>query len=99
MPIIVYVVTIVYLLAINLYGILMLNFQKKAIETNDESAKISDGKLYLSGMLGGALGIFVFMFILKYKLKSLIMMVFMPIFIAITIYIVFMLFSGGFAIF
>ncbi len=99
MPLIIYVIVIVYLLAINLYGILMLKFQKKAVETNDESAKVSDAKLYLSGLLGGALGIFVFMFIFKYKLKSLFMMVLMPVFIALTAYLLMMLFNGGFGFF
>ncbi len=96
MPLIVYVITIVYLLAINLYGILMLKFQKKAVEDNDTSAKVSDAKLYLSGLLGGALGIFMFMFILKYRLKSLFMMVLMPVFIAISAYLVITLLNGGF---
>ncbi len=96
MPLIVYVITIVYLIAINLYGILMLKFQKKAIENDDESAKISDAKLYLSGILGGALGIFVFMFIFKYRLKSLFMMILMPIFIAINAYLMILLFQNGF---
>ncbi len=98
MPLIVYVITIVYFIAINLYGILMLRFQKKATETDDETVKISDAKIYLSGILGGALGIFVFMFIFKYRLKSLFMMVLMPIFIAINIYTIIMLINGGFII-
>ncbi len=96
MPLIVYVITIVYLLAINLYGILMLGFQKKAVENQDESAKVSDFKLYLSGLLGGALGIFIFMFIFKYRLKSLFMMVLMPVFITITVYILILLLRSGF---
>ncbi len=96
MPLIVYIITIVYLIAINLYGILMLKFQKKAIENNDQTAKVSDAKLYLSGLLGGALGIFVFMFIFKYRLKSLFMMILMPIFIAISAYVIIMLLRNGF---
>ncbi len=99
MPLIVYILTIVYLTAINLYGILMLRFQKKAAETGNESAKISDTKLYLSGMLGGALGIFIFMFIYKYRLKSLFMMVFMPVFIALSAYLIILLFTNGFNLF
>ena len=64
MPIIVYVLTIVYFLAINFYGVLMLNFQKKAREKGDEeNIAISDTKLVLTGILGGATGIFIFMFI------------------------------------
>ncbi len=99
MPLIVYVIIIVYLLAINLYGILMLRFQKKSVENDDQNAKVSDAKLYLSGLLGGALGIFVFMFIFKYRLKSLFMMVLMPIFIALSAYVVIALLNGGFGYF
>ncbi len=99
MPLIVYVITVVYFIAINLYGILMLRFQKKAAQLGDESVRISDAKIYLAGILGGALGIFVFMFIFKYRLKSLFMMVLMPIFIALNIYIVIMLINGGFGFF
>lgn len=100
MPTIIYILLIVYLISINLYGILMLNFQKKAREDGDEeNISISDGKLLLTGILGGATGIFVFMFILRYRLKSLIMMVLMPIIITLNVYLSVMLFRNGFGYF
>ena len=90
MPTLFYIIIIVYIIAINLYGILMLRFQKKAREDGDEeNIGISDTKLLLAGILGGATGIFVFMFIFKYRLKSLFMMVLMPVFIAINIFIIY----------
>lgn len=95
----IYVITIVYVLAINLYGILMLRFQKKERENGDEeSIAISDSKLLLTGILGGAIGIFISMFILKYRLKSLFMMVLMPIFIVLNVYLVVIIFNGGFGL-
>lgn len=98
MPILVYIITIVYFIAINLYGILMLRYQKKYSETDDNKLKISDAKIYLAGFLGGAIGIFVFMFIFKYKLKNLFMMVLMPIFIAINVYLLILAYNSGFRI-
>jgi len=96
MPIIFYVLLTVYIIAINLYGVLMLNFQKRAREEGDEeNISISDTKLILAGILGGAVGIFVFMFILKYRLKSLVMMIVMPLLIAINIYTLITIFNGG----
>lgn len=89
MPIIIYVLLIVYVFAINLYGVLMLKFQKKAKKNGDEeSIAVSDAKLLLTGALGGALAIYVFMFIFKFRLKSLIMMVLMPLFIALDVYLI-----------
>lgn len=96
MPIVFYVVLIAYLVAINVYGILMLHFQRKAIRECNEEKQVSDSKLFLAGLLGGALGIFVFMFIFKYRLKSLFLMVIMPVFIALNVYLVIALFRNGF---
>ena len=97
MPTIFYIILIVYVIAINFYGILMLFFQKKARESGDEeNISIGDSKLLLAGALGGATGIFVFMFILKYRLKSIVLMVLMPILIAINVYIGFLAITGGF---
>ena len=96
MPIFFYILLIVYIIAINLYGILMLNFQKRAREEGDEeNIGVSDTKLILAGLLGGATGIFVFMFILKYRLKSLVMMIIMPLLIALNIYALINIFNGG----
>lgn len=96
MPTIIYVLTIVYLIAINVYGILLLRFQKKEQEIyEDEKPSVSDSKIMLAGLLGGATGIFVFMFILKYRLKSLFMMVLMPLFIVLNVYMVLALYNGG----
>ncbi len=100
MPVLVYVLVIVYLLAINLYGILMLHFQKKAREEGDEeNIGVSDSKLLLAGLLGGATGIFIFMFIFKYRLKSIFMMTLMPVFIALNIYLIVAALNSGFGFF
>lgn len=100
MPIIFYVLLAVYILAINLYGALMLNFQKKAREDGDEeNITISDTKLLLTGFLGGATAIFIFMFIFKYRLKSLVMMILMPLFIALNVYGLILLFNTGMSYF
>ena len=59
-----YILLSVYFLAINFYGGLMLKYQKKArIDGDEENISIGDGKLFLTGLLGGALGIFASMFI------------------------------------
>lgn len=92
----IYVLIIVYIIAINVYGIMMLRFQKKARENgDDENLMVSDAKLFLTGFLGGATGIYVFMFIFKYRLKSLFMMVFMPVLIALNVYAIIFLMNGG----
>lgn len=97
MNVLFYIVLTVYILAINFYGVLILRFQKNAREKgDDESLIITDGKLLLTGILGGAIGIYVFMFIYKYRLKSLIMMVLMPVFIAINVYIIYLIIQNGY---
>ncbi len=98
MPTLFYIITIVYFLAINFYGIMMLKYQKKAKDTNDESLYIRDGRLYLTAFLGGALGIYLFMFIFKYRIKSLLMMVIMPILIALNIYLLILAMNTGFGV-
>lgn len=95
MPMLFYILIITYVIAINLYGVLMLKFQKNA-QDNDQYTKISDAKIYIAGLLGGATGIFIFMFIFKHNLKSLFMMVLMPMFIVINVYFIIIALNGGF---
>lgn len=92
MNILFYVVIAVYYLAINIYGIVILKIQKKArTEERPYDETLSDGKIFLTAILGGALGIFIGMCAMKYRLKSLILMVFLPVIIAVNIYIVVMI--------
>ena len=86
MLIILYVLSGVYLLAINFYGFILIGSQKRA-EEDGEVCRQRDGKVIVTGMLGGALGVYVAMFIFKYKLSSLPLMVLMPVFIAIAVYL------------
>ncbi|MBO5714118.1 MAG: hypothetical protein J6R83_01690 [Clostridia bacterium] len=90
-----YIIFIVFILAVNLFGILNLGFQKRAREEMDEDYKVSDIKLLITAVVGGALGIYIFMFILKYRLKSFAFMILMPLLIAMHVYLSILLFRSG----
>lgn len=100
MKVLLYIIFIVYIIAINVYGALMLGYQKKARENGDEeNVSIGDSKLFITGLLGGAISIYTFMFIYKYRLKSIFMMIVMPILIVINVYLSIMFFTSGFGLF
>ena len=86
---------ITYIVAINVYGFLLIYFQKKSFEEMREKT-VKDSKLFLSGMLGGAVGIYVAMFIYSYRLQSLFLMIVIPILIVLNAYIVITAFTGNF---
>ena len=89
------VIAIVYLLAVNFFGFLLISKQKRAEEEGEECA-VKDGKVFFTGVIGGALGIYIAMFVFKYRLTSLALMVFMPVFIAATVFAAVALFTYGF---
>ena len=92
-----YILVAVYVIAINVYGAIILSFQRKEkLEDNETDGTVSDGKLFLTGALGGALGIYVFMFIYKYRLKSLFLMVMMPVLIALNVYVITLILNNNF---
>ncbi len=97
MLVLIRILVITYLLAINVYSFLLIFFQKKQVEENKTST-IKDGKVFITGMLGGALGVYLAMFILSYRLNSLFLMVTMPILIVLTVYIIIVGFQGDFGI-
>ena len=95
MIVLIRVLVITYLVAINIYSFLLMVFQKKQVEENSNKT-IKDGKLFVTGMLGGALGVYLAMFILSYRLSNLLLMVTMPLLIVVTIYIIIVGFQGNF---
>jgi uncharacterized membrane protein YsdA (DUF1294 family) len=95
-----YILAGVYLLAINLYGVLILIFQKNAKSVDEDSnGGITDGRLIFAGLLGGAIGIFVTMFIAKYRLKNIVLMILLPLFIALDVFLIVNLILGRIKIF
>ena len=86
-----------YVLAINFYAFILMLLQKRqTAQSVAPRRKISDGKILLSGTLGGALGVFLSTFFLKYRRDSILIMVLMPIITAIYVYLILKLFSLGF---
>ncbi len=91
-----YIMIAVYMISINIYGAIILSFQRKEkLELKETDGTVSDGKLFLTGALGGALGIYVFMFIYKYRLKSLFLMVVMPMLIALNAYVIILIVNNN----
>ena len=95
MLILIRVLVITYLVAINVYSFLLIVFQKKQVEENSKQT-IKDGKLFITGILGGALGVYLAMFILSYRLSNLFLMVTMPLLIVMTVYVIIVGFQGNF---
>ena len=97
------IILIVYILAINFYGAIMLNYQRKSFEdynkdapSNPKPKKISDFRLFLIGLLGGAMGIFTCMLIEKYRLKNFFLMIIFPLLIVLNIYLIICVLNGAF---
>ncbi len=86
---------IVYILAINIYGFMLIVTQKRQSE---ERAKrtIKDSTLLVSALLGGALGIYLALFILHYRVNSLFLMISMPLIIVLNVYILITGFTTNF---
>lgn len=95
--ILLYIIFIVYILAINFYSFLLVRSQKNDYEETGKLNKTSDGKLFLSAFLGGALTIYVSMFVLKYRTKSLFLMLSMPVLSVLNIYLFYVAFRSGFS--
>lgn len=94
-----YIILIVYILAINFYSILLLISLKKEFMTEDKKLNAGDGKLLLAAVLGGAIGIYVTMFITKFKLRNMLLMIALPVIAVINVWIIILAFRSGTAIF
>ena len=94
MRIFIIIILAVYLLAVNVYGFLLVKNGSEAEEGSCECLKTS--KYLLPGALGGALGVYVAMFVYKFRLESLALMAVLPVLIAVTVFAVYMLFARNF---
>ena len=95
MRIFIIVILIVYLAAVNVYGVLLVKHGRDEEEADEECCK-KTGKYVLAGALGGAPGIYISMFIFKFRTQSLLMMAMMPVFTCVTAFLIFALFSNNF---
>ena len=99
-------VLIVYLLAINIFGFMLILLDKRNNQTtpeeNEENKvsknKVSKSKLIFTAFLGGALGIYLSLFILKYKTNNLFLMITMPLILVVNVYVFIFLFSNAIGI-
>lgn len=87
-----------YILAVNFYAFLLVRGLKDEW-VDGEPNKSSDGRLVLTGLLGGAITVYVCMFVYKYRTRSLYLMIFMPILAALNIYVAVLAFRSGFTFF
>ena len=74
-----YILVIVYIIAVNFYAVMLMRAQKNEEGDEDKSAHRGDGKIILTALMGGALGVYCSMFAMKYRLKNLLFMVLMPV--------------------
>ena len=89
-----YILAIVYILSVNIYSFLLIRSQKKEQES-DRSAKAKDGKIFLTGLIGGAAGAYIAMFALRFRTENLDLMIVLPLLIVLNAYLFIALFKTG----
>ncbi len=94
-----YIIFIVYILAVNFYAILLLKSQRDEYGENESKMNSGDGKLILTAILGGAIAIYVSMFIMRYRTKNLLLMILMPVIAVLNVYFCIVAFRSGFTFF
>ena len=94
MIILTYVLTFVYLIAINFYSFALTKTQQSDQDTCNPQ-RVNDGKLLFTALLGGALGIFISTFVLNYRKSSMFTMVLMPVLITLNAYVAYVFLTSG----
>lgn len=94
-----YIIFIVYILAVNFYAVILLKSQKDEYADDESKMKSGDGKLIITAILGGAISIYISMFIMRYRLKNLLLMILMPVIGVLNVYFCIVAFRSGFTFF
>lgn len=89
-----YIFFFTYIVAVNFYAFWLVKTMNEE-SLNGEANRSSDGRLFLTGLLGGAITAYVCMFIFKYRLKSLFLMIVMPLLAVFNLYLFSLLFRSG----
>ena len=94
-----YILLSAFLIAINFYGVMLMNFQRKAMEEGDDGKTVSDGKIFTVALLGGTLGIYLYMILKKYRLKSIGFVVLLPLIFILNVYLIYFAAANNFGVF
>ena len=87
--ILLYIIFSAYIVAVNVYSIILLLTQRNEYLTDESKLNSGDGKLILSALLGGAIGIYV-------KLKNMVLMILLPVIAVLNVWFCVVAFRSGF---
>lgn len=90
-----YIVFAVYIIAVNVYSVMLLLAQRNEYLSDESKFNAGDGKLILSALLGGAIGIYVTMFITRFKLKNMLLMILLPVIAVLNVWLCVVAFRSG----
>lgn len=93
----IYIIFIVYIIAVNFYAFILIKSQRDESDDNDAKSNNGLGKLFLTAILGGAIGIYVSMFIMRFRTNNLLLMILMPVIGVINVYLFIAAFRSGFS--
>lgn len=91
-----YVIFAAYIVAVNVYSVMLLISLRNEYLTDESRLNAGDGKLILSALLGGAIGIYVTMFITRFKLKNMALMILLPVIAVLNVWFFVVAFRSGF---
>ncbi len=94
-----YIIFIVYILAVNFYAVMLLKSQRDEYGADETKANSGTGKLILTAFLGGAIGIYITMFILRFRTNNLLLMILMPVIGVLNVYLIITAFRSGMTFF
>ena len=94
--ILLYIIFAAYIIAVNVYSVMLLLAQRNEYMSDESKLNAGDGKLILSALLGGAIGIYVSMFITRFKLKNMLLMILLPVIGVINVWLCVVAFRSGF---